>query len=136
MTGMGKLKVALSILALLMLAAAGVTTFGDWSVPGGVSELLASGAGLLAYLGYQPFAVPVKVSMVCAALSMMATSFVGSHAVAWGDGHKHVALILVAFAGALFGALARGPQTKTSATRQAIRRAKALGQVPPPAPNP
>jgi hypothetical protein len=133
MTAMGKLKVALSVLALLVMAAAGVTTFGSWSVPPGVSELLAAGASLLAYLGYQPFAVPTRVSAVCATLSMMATGFVGSHAAAWGDGHRHVAIILVAFAGALFGVLARGPQTETSAARQAARRAEAGGT--PPAPN-
>lgn len=106
---MQKLKIALSVLALVVIGAAGVTSFGSWQVPPAVSEVLAASGVLLAWLGYQPIAVPVQVSRICAALSVAASGFVTSHATAWGDGHKHIALIVVCFVAALLGALARGP---------------------------
>ncbi len=105
---MNKLKIALSVLALFVMGAAGVQTFGIWQVPPGVSEVLLAVATLLSYLGYQPFVLSAQVSRVFAVLSVAALGFVGSHGAAWGDGGKHIAIIVVGFAGALMGALARG----------------------------
>lgn len=105
---MSKLKVAFSILALLLMAAATVTTVGVGQVPGWLPELLEGGGMMLSWAGYQPWVLPQRASMICATLSMMAAGFVTSHATMWGDGNKHVALLVVAWAGAITGVLARG----------------------------
>jgi hypothetical protein len=105
---MGKLKVALSILALLLMTAATVTTIDVAAVPSWLTEAFEALGMLLAWLGYQPVALQPQVSRVFAVVSMMAVGFVGTHAAAWGDGRKHVALLVVAFVGAVAGALARG----------------------------
>lgn len=111
---MSKLKIALSILALVVISAGSVTTFGNWQVPPAVAEFLMGAGVLLAWLGYQPWAIPPQVSRVFGALSVMAGGFVTSHAAAWGDGHRHIWLVVIAFAGALLGILARGPQPKAA----------------------
>jgi len=105
---MNKLKIALSVLALLVMGAAGVQTFGPWNVPPFLPEVFVAIGGLLAYLGYQPFVLPAQVSRVFAVLSVITLGFVASHATTWGDGHRHVALVVVGFVGAVMGALARG----------------------------
>lgn len=105
---MGKFKIALSILALLLLSAATVTTVGVGAVPGWLPELLEGGGMCMSWLGYTPWVVPQRVSMICATLSMMAAGFVTSHATVWGDGRKHVALLAVAWVGAILGVVARG----------------------------
>lgn len=121
---MTKLKIALSILALLVMGAAGVQTFGSWTVPPGLSEVLIAVAGLLGYLGYQPFALPQKVGALFATVGMMTSGFVASHATTWGDGHKHLALVVVGFAGAVLWSLGRGLAPRPAADPA----------VPPPTP--
>lgn len=111
---MRNFKIALSVLALLVLSAAGVTSFGDWTVPPTVSELLAAAGVMFAWLGYQPIAVPAQVSRICAALSVAVAGFVTSHAAAWGDGGKHHWIVALGFAAALLGALARGVAMKVA----------------------
>lgn len=118
---MGKLKVALSVLAALLMAAATVTTISVGAVPGWVPQLFEVGGMVLSWLGVQPWVLPPRVSMIFATLNMMAMGFVGSHAALWGDGRKHVFLLIIAFSGAIFGVLARGIPKP---------------QAPPPSPNP
>lgn len=105
-------KVALSVLALVVLSAAGITSFGDFTVPPMVSELLAAGGVLFAWLGYQPIAVPPQVSRICAALSVAVAGFVTSHAAAWGDGGKHHWVVILSFLAAILGTVARGVATR------------------------
>lgn len=105
---MGKLKVALSILAAVLLAAAAVTTVSIAAVPAWLTQVFELGGMLLAQLGYTPWVLPPRVSMIFATLNVMAMGFVASHAVAWGDGRKHVFLLVIAFGGAVLGVLARG----------------------------
>jgi hypothetical protein len=105
---MGKLKVVLSVLALLVMAAGGVTGFGPWEVPGPVSELLVAAGGILAWLGVSPASVPLPVARVCSALSVGLATFVASHAATWGDGQRHAEVVALGFLAALLGVVGRG----------------------------
>jgi hypothetical protein len=125
--GMSKLKVALSILALLVMAAGGVTSFGNWMVPPAISEILLAIGGAMATAGFQPFTVPPALARLCTTIGYGLSLFVVSHAATWGDGQRHVWIVVLAFGGALLGVLGRGLTS---------RPAQPAGGDPPPAPAP
>jgi|SRR5215831_2805786 len=102
-----QVKIALSVLAALVLAFGSVTTIGEWLVPPAVSELFMSAGPIFAWLGVTPWVVPAPVAQALATGSIVLSGFVASHAASWGDGKKHVGLIVVALIAALMGVLGR-----------------------------
>lgn len=73
-------KIILSVVAVLVGGAAGVTQIGNWHVSPAVAELLISVGMMLSLFGVQPIQVPPIVARVLGALSMVIVGFVASHA--------------------------------------------------------
>lgn len=109
---MGKLKVVLSVLALLVVAVGGVTSIGDVMIPQWAAELLVAAGGFLSWLGVTPWVLKPAIAKAFSTASVALSLFVASHAGLWTDGKQHVIVVVVGFAAAVLGLLGRGLPAK------------------------
>lgn len=106
------LKTILSVIALLLGSAAGVTAFGDWHVSPAVTELMMAGAAFLGWMGISPIQISAPISRLCGAASIALMGFVAAHAggaVRTQGPTVPLAFKVMGLAAVILGLVARGP---------------------------
>jgi hypothetical protein len=110
---MQALKIVLSVLALLVGAAAGVTQIGGWNVTPAVTELLLSVGAALALFGVTPITVPPLLARVFGAISVVTIGAIAAHAGA--EGGSSLLVKVAGFAAILLGLVAKFPMPQKAA---------------------
>lgn len=106
-------RIILSVLALLVGAAAGVTQIGGWNVTPAVTELMLSVGAALALFGVTPITVPPMLARVFGAISVVTIGAIAAHA--GGDGSSSLAMKIAGFAAILLGLVAKFPMPQKAA---------------------
>jgi hypothetical protein len=112
------LKIALSVLALLVGAVATAMTAGLFNVPPAIISLVLAGAGFVSVLGIQPFPLSAAVSKVLSAASVLLGTVQVWHASQVTTGTNGHPWLWVAFGAVtvVLGVLGKSPISHTPPT--------------------
>lgn len=117
---MRTLKIALSVLALLVGALATAMTAGLFNVPPGAVGLVMAAAGFVSVLGIQPFPISAGIAKGLSAASVLLTSAQLWHASAVSTlphGNLHPWIwVMVGFVAVMLGVIGKGPINHTPPT--------------------
>ena len=120
MKPMRYLKIALSILALLVGAVATAMTAGLFNVPPGYVGLVMALAGFVSVLGIQPFPLSAFVSKILSGAAALLASVQAVHAgqVSAGDNPHPWIWVAVGAATVIMGVLGKSPITHVPPTAE------------------